>query len=202
MKVGQRVRGTLVLEQGDAIVVPRQAVFEHDGRMFVHRQDGSRFEEVEVELGSSSAGRVVIKKGLEEGDRIALRDPDGPDPAEAAAAKADAEQVITELPASDPLAQMISLGWLLEVLIELGEVEPEASAPIDWSLRVRAEFPPETAPPVGAAISAVTLARASCRRAPMMTEATVGRRSSQLIATCGTLLSVSAATASSASITR
>lgn len=91
MKVGQRVRGTIVLEQGDAIVVPRQAVFERDGRMFVHRREAGRFEEVEVELGSSSTGRVVIEKGLEEGDRIALRDPDGPDPAEAAAAKADAK---------------------------------------------------------------------------------------------------------------
>ena len=86
MKVGQRVRGTLVLEQGDAIVVPRQAVFERDGRMFVHRRDGDRFEEVEVTLGSSSAGRVVITAGLSEGDRIALRDPDAPDPAAAAAA--------------------------------------------------------------------------------------------------------------------
>lgn len=89
MKVGQRVRGTLVLEQGDAIVVPRQAVFERDGRMFVHRRDGARFEEVEVKLGSSSAGRVVVTEGLSEGDRIALRDPDGPDPA-AAEAKAEA----------------------------------------------------------------------------------------------------------------
>ena len=89
MKVGQRVRATLVLEQGDAIVVPRQAVFERDGRMFVHRQDGARFEEVEVKLGSSSAGRVVITEGLTEGDRIALRDPEGPGPA-AAEAKAEA----------------------------------------------------------------------------------------------------------------
>ena len=85
MKVGQRVRGTIVLEQGDAIVVPRQAVFERDGRMFVHREDGGRFEEVEVKLGSSSAGRVVITEGLAEGDRIALRDPEAPDPAAAAA---------------------------------------------------------------------------------------------------------------------
>ena len=89
MKVGQRVRGTLVLEQGDAIVVPRQAVFERDGRMFVHRQDGAQFEEVEVKLGSSSAGRVVVTEGLTEGDRIALRDPNGSDPAAVADAKAE-----------------------------------------------------------------------------------------------------------------
>ncbi|MEM7158847.1 MAG: HlyD family efflux transporter periplasmic adaptor subunit [Myxococcota bacterium] len=75
MKVGQRVQATIILEQPDAIVVPRQAVFEDDGRMFVHRRQGSGFEEVEVKLGSSSAGRVVVLEGLEAGDHIALRDP-------------------------------------------------------------------------------------------------------------------------------
>jgi HlyD family secretion protein len=91
MKVGQRVRGTIVLEQGDAIVVPRQAVFERDGRMFVHRRDGTRFEAVEVKLGSSSAGRVVVTEGLSEGDHIALRDPDSPAPAAAPAEGKTAE---------------------------------------------------------------------------------------------------------------
>ncbi|MCA9704718.1 MAG: HlyD family efflux transporter periplasmic adaptor subunit [Myxococcales bacterium] len=76
MKVGQRVRATIILEQGEAIVVPRQAVFERDGRMFVYRRDGDGFEEVQVQLGSSSAGRVVVREGLQEGDRIALRDPE------------------------------------------------------------------------------------------------------------------------------
>ncbi len=78
MKVGQRVRASIILEQGEAIVVPRQAVFERDGRMFVYREDGSDFDEVEVKLGSSSAGRVVITEGLEAGDHIALRDPNRP----------------------------------------------------------------------------------------------------------------------------
>jgi hypothetical protein len=40
------------------------------------------------------------------------------------------------------------------VQIELAEVEPEASATVEWSLLVHAEFPPETAPPEGAGISA------------------------------------------------
>lgn len=90
MKVGQRVRATIVLEQGDALVVPRHAVFERDGRMFVHREGGDGFEDVEVQLGSSSAGRVVITAGLQEGDRIALRDPARPDPAAAAAGEPEA----------------------------------------------------------------------------------------------------------------
>ncbi len=40
-----------------------------------------------------------------------------------AEAEADAEQVVAELPASDPLAHMICLGWLLECLIARGKVE-------------------------------------------------------------------------------
>jgi multidrug efflux pump subunit AcrA (membrane-fusion protein) len=41
----------------------------------VYRKDKDRFEPVPVELGAATAGRVVIKKGLSEGDVIALRDP-------------------------------------------------------------------------------------------------------------------------------
>lgn len=75
MKVGQRVRATIILEQPDVLVVPRQAVFERDGKRMVYRRTDGGFEEVEVEVGSSSAGRVVITSGVEAGDHIALRDP-------------------------------------------------------------------------------------------------------------------------------
>jgi HlyD family secretion protein len=75
MKVGQRVRATLFIEQQDALVLPRQAVFEEDGHYYVYRSTGSGFERVDVELGPSSAGRVVIETGVEVGDEIALRDP-------------------------------------------------------------------------------------------------------------------------------
>ena len=75
MKPGQRVRATLVLVERDAaIVVPRKAVFEKEGKKFVYRQGGSGFEEVEVRLGPSSLGRVVLEDGISEGDAIALRD--------------------------------------------------------------------------------------------------------------------------------
>lgn len=79
MKVGQRVRATIFIEQQDVLVVPRQAVFEREGHFFVYRaarsDSGPGFEQAEVELGPSSAGRVVITSGLEDHDRIALRDP-------------------------------------------------------------------------------------------------------------------------------
>ncbi|HTR50598.1 MAG TPA: HlyD family efflux transporter periplasmic adaptor subunit [Kofleriaceae bacterium] len=75
MKPGQRVRATLVLDQEDALAVPRQAVIDREGKNIVYRQTASGFEPVTVELGTATAGRVVIKSGLAAGDVIALRDP-------------------------------------------------------------------------------------------------------------------------------
>jgi HlyD family secretion protein len=75
MKPGQRVLATLVLDQEDAIVVPRQAVFDKDAKTIVYRKTSTGFEPVTVELGAATTGRVVIKSGLHDGDEIALRDP-------------------------------------------------------------------------------------------------------------------------------
>lgn len=75
MKPGQRVAATLVLDRTDALVVPRQAVFESGGAQVVHRRTAGGFEAVEVELGAASSGRVVVVSGLSAGDRIALTDP-------------------------------------------------------------------------------------------------------------------------------
>ncbi len=82
MKPGQRVRATLILDDQEALVIPRQAVFEDDGKPIVYRKvaDGGKdgHESVPVKLGASSPGRVVIESGLEDGDRIYLRDPTRP----------------------------------------------------------------------------------------------------------------------------
>jgi len=75
MKPGQRVRATLVLDQEDAIVVPRQAVIDRDGKNVVYKKTAKGFDAVTVELGAATSGRVVIKSGLAAGDVIALRDP-------------------------------------------------------------------------------------------------------------------------------
>ncbi|HYU16696.1 MAG TPA: HlyD family efflux transporter periplasmic adaptor subunit [Candidatus Acidoferrum sp.] len=75
MKPGQRVRATLILDKEAALIVPRQAIAQREGQSVVYRQGGDRFTPVEVELGASTPGRVVIEKGLAAGDRIALRDP-------------------------------------------------------------------------------------------------------------------------------
>ncbi|MDL2718739.1 MAG: efflux RND transporter periplasmic adaptor subunit [Acidobacteriota bacterium] len=86
MKPGQRVEASLALDaREDALAVPRQAVFERDGKKIVYRRKGRTFEPVEVALGPVALGTVVVEKGLASGDVVALRDParsadDGPRP--------------------------------------------------------------------------------------------------------------------------
>lgn len=79
MKPGQRVRTELMLDaRKDAISIQREAVLEKDGKKIVYRRSGWGFEPVEVALGPSALGRVVIEKGLKEGDAVALSDPTRP----------------------------------------------------------------------------------------------------------------------------
>jgi hypothetical protein len=78
MKPGQRVVATLYLERlEEALVVPRQAVFNSGDDYWVYRREGRRFKAQIVELGSSSAGLMVIAAGLSAGDVVALTRPDG-----------------------------------------------------------------------------------------------------------------------------
>jgi multidrug efflux pump subunit AcrA (membrane-fusion protein) len=76
MKPGQRVRATITLGEERALVVPRQAVLNKDGKNVVYRRTKrGDFEQVAVELGAATSGRVVVKSGLSAGDKIAMRDP-------------------------------------------------------------------------------------------------------------------------------
>ena len=79
MKPGQRVQSTLFLEEvKGALLVPRQALFDREGRSVVYRRGSRGFAPVEVKLGPSSLGRVVIASGLKSGDVLAMRDPTRP----------------------------------------------------------------------------------------------------------------------------
>ncbi len=79
MKPGQRVQATLLLEERrGALLVPRQAVFDREGRSVVFRKGARGFAPVEVKLGPATMGRVVVESGLAAGDVLALRDPTRP----------------------------------------------------------------------------------------------------------------------------
>lgn len=87
MKPGQRVRAVVRLEEASGLIaVPRGALFEKDGKRVVYRWDGGAFAPVEVSVSRNSVSRVVVDRGLQPGDRIALRDPSRKEASPAAAA--------------------------------------------------------------------------------------------------------------------
>ena len=76
MKPGTRVRAVLDVEnRAKAFAIPRQALFEKDGKKIVYRRHGPKYDAVPVDIASSTAGRVVITKGVSDGDELALIDP-------------------------------------------------------------------------------------------------------------------------------
>ena len=75
MKPGQRVRASLNIASVDAIVVPRQCIFDVDGEMVAYKRVASSFEAVKVKLGPGTPGRVVVEQGLSDGDIIATQSP-------------------------------------------------------------------------------------------------------------------------------
>lgn len=80
MKPGQRVGVDLVMDERlEALVVPRDAVFEKDGKKVVYKRAGGEFRMTEVQLGPLALGKVVIESGVAEGDVVALRDPTRPE---------------------------------------------------------------------------------------------------------------------------
>lgn len=73
MKPGQRVRASLLLETLDqALVVPRQAIYQEDGESWVQVRGDGGFAARKVKVGAASLGLVVIEDGLAEGEVVAL----------------------------------------------------------------------------------------------------------------------------------
>lgn len=72
-KLGQRITARLTVGRRDAaLVLPRQAIEQVDGKSVVQVRRGSETVPVEVTLGPASAGRVVVESGLAEGDLVVL----------------------------------------------------------------------------------------------------------------------------------
>jgi len=59
----------------DALWLPAQALFESDGRTFVHLRSGRSFTEKDVQLVRRSESKVVVT-GLKEGEEVSLASPD------------------------------------------------------------------------------------------------------------------------------
>jgi len=76
LKPGMTTSNRIVINEiSDVLFVPQEAVFEKVNKKYVFVKNGSSFDEREVEIGEKSENYVVIKKGLEAGEEVALRDP-------------------------------------------------------------------------------------------------------------------------------
>lgn len=76
LKPGMTAQLSVVVDKApDVLTIPIQASFQKSGRTVVYVLRGSRFEEREVEEGRRSGDRILVAKGLNSGDRVALKDP-------------------------------------------------------------------------------------------------------------------------------
>lgn len=63
-------------EQSPRLVAQPEAIFERDGQKRAFVVNGSQIREVAVEVGARLGERVIISRGLKEGDKVVLRPPD------------------------------------------------------------------------------------------------------------------------------
>lgn len=65
----------LVERVPNAIVIPVQAVFQKSGRNVVYLWHGGEFEETSIQVGRKSGDKILVAKGVNPGEKLALRDP-------------------------------------------------------------------------------------------------------------------------------
>lgn len=76
LKPGMTTSNRIVINEiPDVLFVPQEAVFEKVNKKYIFVKNGSGFEEREVEIGEKSENYIVIRKGIETGEEVALRDP-------------------------------------------------------------------------------------------------------------------------------
>jgi multidrug efflux pump subunit AcrA (membrane-fusion protein) len=76
LKPGMTTSNKIVINEiSNVIYVPQEAVFEKEGKKIAYVKNGSGFDETSVELGEKSENYVVVTKGLNADDEVALRDP-------------------------------------------------------------------------------------------------------------------------------
>jgi len=59
----------------DAITIPAQAMFQKSGQNVAYVWRGTEFEERNIEVGRKSGDRIMVAKGVNAGEQIALKDP-------------------------------------------------------------------------------------------------------------------------------
>lgn len=66
----------IISKEEDVLVIPRSALFSNEGQSFVYLKSGGKIGVRNVEVGNQNEKLVVIKSGLQEGDKILLTSPE------------------------------------------------------------------------------------------------------------------------------
>ena len=78
LRPGMSAQLTVIVDRvANAVTIPVQASFQKSGETVAYRWTGSKFEERPIEIARRSGDRILVSRGLREGDRIALKDPSG-----------------------------------------------------------------------------------------------------------------------------
>ncbi len=76
LRPGMTVSARILVSTIDNVVsVPIEAVFDDGGKPVVYAEHGSSFEKRPVTLGEKNDNFIIVTKGLKEGERVSLTDP-------------------------------------------------------------------------------------------------------------------------------
>lgn len=76
LKPGMTAQVMVIVDRvRDALAIPVQASFQKEGETLAYVWNGSKFRSQPIEISRRSGDRVLVAKGLQPGDRIALQDP-------------------------------------------------------------------------------------------------------------------------------
>jgi HlyD family secretion protein len=76
LKPGMTAQVTVIVDRvRDAVAIPVQASFQKEGETLAYVWSGSKFRPHPIEISRRSGDRVLVAKGLQPGDRVALQDP-------------------------------------------------------------------------------------------------------------------------------
>ncbi len=78
------------------ILIPAEALFRKNGETVAYVLDGSKFEARKIAVAQQSGGQVLVAKGLQVGERVALKDPE-PSPVETGDANTDTRKIEGEI---------------------------------------------------------------------------------------------------------
>jgi HlyD family secretion protein len=76
LRPGMTAQITIIVDRlENAITIPVQASFQKSGHTLAYVLHGTKFEERTIEVGRRNGDRILVARGLNSGERVALQDP-------------------------------------------------------------------------------------------------------------------------------